>query len=169
MKRFHWRIFAIAVVLALALAFVFGPYNDASYEDPLTGRHKSEVVWMGLRMHHRIEENEVSKWADQCSVPEIKPLQFGWSDRFSSERGWFTGTTVYCDGGYGIPERIFRGYIVVDGQSKRETLQSYQNDLAEEYYLRGSTELVQRRWAWRDQPLADSQRLIEPNEMEQSN
>jgi hypothetical protein len=116
-------------------------------EDPLTGRRKHEVVWLGLKVYERTEETEVSKWADQSSVPEIYPARFGWNVITRTNRGWFTGSTIGCGGGYRIPDMIFQGQIALDGQTREATLRSYQDDSVEAYYLHGSTVGVQRRWA----------------------
>lgn len=114
--------FLAGVATLSAFAWFFGPKVVSHQEDPLTGRQLFEPVWLGATIHTRVEENEVSRWADQHSIKGIYPAQYGWSCVSISDRQWFGRTGIGC-GGYGIPHRIFKGEIKCEPYNREETLQ----------------------------------------------
>src|SRR5688572_18971891 len=131
--RWSWRSFLAGALVAwlvpLAIAWMWGPRSKVDYEDPLTGRTKQTATWLGITLFDRIEENDVSKWADGNSISGSYPAQYGWSPVTSEHSGWFTGSAIAC-GGHGIPGRIQRGEIAVEGLTPEATLRKYQAELA---------------------------------------
>jgi hypothetical protein len=145
-----WRIFFAGVVIGglvpFALAVLCGPHSKATYEDPLTGRHMHESIWLGMTTSSHIEENEVSKWADRNSIQGIYPARYGWSVITREARGWFSRSSIACGGGLDIPNQIFRGQIALDGLTREQALQQYQTDLVAAYNEHGSMIGAQRKW-----------------------
>jgi hypothetical protein len=148
--RHGWRTFICGLLLGslvpLAAAWFFGPKFAATYEDPLTGRRKHESIWVGLTLSNQVEENEVSRWADRHSIPDIYPGRFGWTPITRTERRWFSASSIACGGGYDIPKRIFDGKIAMDGLTREEILQRYQADIVAAYAEHASTTGAQRKW-----------------------
>ena len=146
-----WLVFfagiALGCLLPYALAFFYGPKSDTFYEDPLTGRRKRESIWLGVTLSDQIEENEVSKWADQNSAPGIYYAQYGWTQITREERGWFTSASIACGGGHDIPARIFRKEIAIKGLTSGEALQKYQGEIVTEFQEHYSTIGTQQKWA----------------------
>lgn len=137
----------LAGVLALAaFAWFLGPKVSRHEEDPLTGRLRSTTEWLGATIHTRIEENEVSRWADQHSIAGIYPGQYGWSGVSTTDRRWFGRTSIGC-GGYGVPIQIFHGTIKREGLSREEVLRKYQTELIESWKRSHSFQPVMEEWA----------------------
>jgi hypothetical protein len=101
---------------------------------------------MGWTLYTQVEESPVSKWAEQNSLPGVYPVQYGWSVVTSTRSRWFDSPMIAC-GGFGIPGRIQRGEIMVDGLTQEETLQRYQAELIAAFNEHGSTLGVQRKWS----------------------
>lgn len=152
-RRRSWRMFfagvATAWIIPLVVAFFAGPRYSSTCMDPLTGRVKHTETWIGLTLYDRIEENEVSKWADRNSIPGIYPGQYGWSHVTSTGREWFSRSWIACAGGLDIPARIYRSDIVIEGLTREETLQRYQTELVAYYREHGSTHGIERKWLQR--------------------
>jgi hypothetical protein len=106
-----------------------------------------ESIWLGVELSKEIEENEVSRWADKNSIPDVYPARYGWTVIASTQRGWFSRGSIGCDGGFDIPSRIFRGQIAIDGLTREQVLQSYQTEFIAAYNEHGSTIGAQREWA----------------------
>jgi hypothetical protein len=145
-----WRSSGIGFLAAcgtlLLVAALGGPLSRTTMEDPLTGRLRHTTEWIGITLYDKIEENDVSAWADANSVAGTYPAQYGWSPVTREYRGWFTGMTIAC-GGFGIPGRIYRGEIALAGLAPQQTLQQYQSELAAAYGVHGSTIGVQKSWS----------------------
>jgi hypothetical protein len=136
-----------AITLA-TLAWFFGPKSISHLEDPLTGRRRYETEWLGTTMLVRVQENEVSHWADQHSIKGIYPGQYGWSGvSVQSRSRWFGRTSIGCGGGHGVVQLIFHGYIKLDGSSREETLQRYQTELIENWKQHGSLLPAIKEWS----------------------
>jgi hypothetical protein len=151
----RWSYFFAGMVtgclLPLALAYCFGPKSTAVYEDPLTGRRMRESIWLDLTLSRQIEENEVSKWADGNSIPEVYPARFGWTAITREERGWFSRRSIACGGGYDIPNRILRGQIAIEGLTPEKTLQKYQTEFIAAFNEHESAVGIQRAWSAKQQ------------------
>jgi len=154
-KRLDRRAFSFGVAFgclaSIGFVLFFGPKSTTSYEDPLTGRHKQESTWLGFTYYSQIQENDVSRWADKNSIPQVYAGKYGWSHASSTRCGWFTGTTIAC-GGHGVPSRIMRGTIRVDGLTQEQALQQYQAELVTAFKEHGSTIGVQRMWVQKSNP-----------------
>lgn len=140
--------FLAGVVTLVAFAWFFGPKIVSDQEDPLTGRRRFETKWLGATIISRVEENEVSRWADQHSIKGIYPAQYGWSGVSTSFRQWFGRCGIGC-GGYGIPHRIFSGEIKLEDNSREEVLQKYQLELVENWKRTHSFLPVMEDWSRR--------------------
>lgn len=147
----RWLIFFIGLVAGwitlLGVAYRYGARSSSMHTDPLTGRVKVTKTWIGFSLDDRIVENEVTRWADQNSIPGIYPGQYGWSHVTSSEKEWFSGTCIGCSGSLDIPGRIFRGEIVIDGLTREEVLQQYQADVVASCRQPQSTRTVEFQWS----------------------
>ena len=145
-----WRSFVAGVIFGclvpFAVAFFGGPRSAATYEDSLTGRYLRESTWLGMTLCHRVEENEVSQWADRNSIEGSYPAQYGWTVVTREERGWFSGSTIACGGGFNIPNQIFNGQIAIEGLTREETLRRYQAELVASFNEHGSIIGAQRKW-----------------------
>ena len=145
-----WLVFfagvALGCLVPYALASFYGPKSDTTYEDPLTGRRKYESIWLGTTLSERIEESEVSRWADRNSAPGIFYGQYGWNRITREERDWFTSTSIACGRFHDIPELIFRKKIVIDGLTPEEVLQKYQGEIVAEYQEHVSIIGTQKKW-----------------------
>ncbi len=137
--------FLAGVVALAAFAWFFGPKVNRHEEDPLTGRTRDTIEWLGATIYTHVEENEVSRWADQHSIKGIYPAQYGWSYVTTQHRRWFGRGSIGC-GGYGIPIRIYRGEIKLDGVSKEGTLRKYQTALVENWKRSQSFLPVMEEW-----------------------
>jgi hypothetical protein len=148
-RRWSWPAFlagvAVAWIIPLAVAAVWGPRTRMTYEDPMTGRARHTATWLGMTLYDRVEENEVSKWADVNSVAGTYPARYGWSPVTTEQSDWFTGMSIGC-GGHGIPGRIQRGEIAEKGLTPEQTLRKYQTELAAAFTEHSSTAGVQKNW-----------------------
>lgn len=136
----------IGLLIPLALAYFFGAKSETTYEDQMTGRLKHESNWIGLMLYEKIEENEVSKWADNNSLQGLYPAQYGWTAVSSHGRGWFSSTEIACGGGHAIPLWIFMGKIKMDGLTREEVLKRYQTEVIALYNEHHSIESAERIW-----------------------
>jgi len=148
-SRTYWIGFAsgsVCLVGALLLvAWLWGPRLEFLEEDPLTGRRKRTITWLGAVIHCRISENNVSRWADENSAEGVSYSMCGWSYVASTERIWFRGVEE-GSGGYGIPRQIYRGDIKIGGLSREEVLREYQNELTDHWRAHESIERVLKKW-----------------------
>lgn len=141
--------FLAGVVVLAAFAWFLGPKVISHQEDPLTGRRRFVTEWLGATIYSRVEENEVSRWADQHSIKGIYPAQYGWSGVSHYHRRWGGRDAIGCGGGYGVVQLIFHGYIKLDGSSREETLQKYQADLIENWKQHSSLQPTLKEWSHR--------------------
>jgi len=141
--------FLAGVIFLTAFAWFFGPKVINQQEDPVTGRTREVTEWLGATIHIRVEENEVSRWADQHSVAGIYPGQYGWSGITTYNRRWLGRTSIGCGGGYGVPLWIFRGDLKLAGSSREETLRLYQTELLENWKQHSSLQPALKEWSHR--------------------
>ncbi len=139
--------FVVGVVTLAAFAWFFGPKVVSHQEDPLTGRRRIVTEWLGATIYVRVDENEVSRWADQHSIKAIYPGQYGWSGVSHYHRRWGGRDSIGCGGGYGVVQLIFHGYIKLDGSSREETLQKYQTELIENWKQHSSLLPAVKEWS----------------------
>jgi hypothetical protein len=139
--------FLTGMMTLAAVAWFCGPKVTRHEEDPLTGRIRHTTEWLGATFYSRVEETEVSRWANPNSLKAIYPGQYGWSIVSSTHRNWFGSTWIACGGGYAIPLWIFRGDIKLDGFSREELLRKYQTELVENWKQNGSLLPTVKDWS----------------------
>jgi hypothetical protein len=147
-RRWPWFLagFLTAWLIALWVVWFFGPRLKVTAVDPLTGRLKYTDTLLGVTLVERVDENDVSKWAEQHSILGIYAGQYGWTQVSGEGREWFSGTMIGC-GGYNVPALIHGRNLTIDGLTPEQTLQKYQTELVAYFREHGSTNGVESRWS----------------------
>lgn len=159
LSAMRWKPYIIGAVagaflvltILTTLAWFCGPKQSSLEEDPLTGRHRHTVVWLGTVVRERVEEDDVSQWADQNSIGSIYPAQYGWTFVSGERRSWF-GPTAAGDGGSGVPQLIYKGDIEMEGLTREQILQVYQEELVGYWQEHKSTRAIQENWRRKASP-----------------